>query len=189
MFGLDARIALVIFGALSVISGAALYSAIKESRVVSILATISEVEKAIEQYILDTGEDLPLYSLTTTSTAELVVSSNVSWQGPYLSYSPITTSTATEQTQLYHSEYERIVIDRAPLRDFSSSVSVGSCDDVANADYTCFYWAFLGSVDLATVKKIDLKVDGVESNTQGSIRYDGLEPSKMYKKLFPVIKQ
>ena len=32
MFGLDARIALAIFGALSVISGAALYSAIKESK-------------------------------------------------------------------------------------------------------------------------------------------------------------
>ncbi len=37
MFGLDARIALAIFGALSVISGAALYSAIKESRITSLL--------------------------------------------------------------------------------------------------------------------------------------------------------
>ncbi len=32
MFGLDARIALVIFGALSVISGAALYSAIQQAK-------------------------------------------------------------------------------------------------------------------------------------------------------------
>ena len=32
MFGLDARIALAIFGALSVISGAALYSAIQQLR-------------------------------------------------------------------------------------------------------------------------------------------------------------
>ena len=33
MFGLDARIALAIFGALSVISGAALYSTIQEADV------------------------------------------------------------------------------------------------------------------------------------------------------------
>jgi len=32
MFGLDSRIALAIFGALSVISGAALYSAIQEAK-------------------------------------------------------------------------------------------------------------------------------------------------------------
>tara|TARA_Y100001960_G_C14595815_1_gene788039 strand:- start:886 stop:1026 length:141 start_codon:yes stop_codon:yes gene_type:complete len=33
MFGIDARIALAIFGALSAISGAALYSAIQQSKV------------------------------------------------------------------------------------------------------------------------------------------------------------
>lgn len=41
MFGLDARIALAIFGALSVISGAALYSAIQESSTVKITTIFS----------------------------------------------------------------------------------------------------------------------------------------------------
>ena len=39
MFGLDARISLAIFGALSVISGAALYSAIQDSKSVSQVAS------------------------------------------------------------------------------------------------------------------------------------------------------
>ncbi len=40
MFGLDARIALAIFGALSVISGAALYSAIKQAKVTQVNQTL-----------------------------------------------------------------------------------------------------------------------------------------------------
>ena len=46
MFGLNARIALAIFGALSVISGAALYSAIQQSKAISVLTTAKEIGKA-----------------------------------------------------------------------------------------------------------------------------------------------
>ena len=46
IFGLDARIALTIFGALSVISGAALYSAIQESKVVALYTEFQEIGKA-----------------------------------------------------------------------------------------------------------------------------------------------
>ncbi|HAG52411.1 MAG TPA: hypothetical protein DCL21_01340 [Alphaproteobacteria bacterium] len=84
MFGLDARIALAIFGALSVISGAALYSAIQQSRVVSAVTTLEEVGKAIESYMLDVGSDLPLSSSNYDLEA-LLVSSAAGWKGPYLS--------------------------------------------------------------------------------------------------------
>jgi type II secretory pathway pseudopilin PulG len=90
MFGLDARIALAIFGALSVISGAALYSAIQESKVTQQLAQIKEIEKAIEQYILDTGSMVPFSA--TVPTADLSIAALVEkptgvtgWNGPYLS--------------------------------------------------------------------------------------------------------
>tara|TARA_Y100000590_G_scaffold312511_1_gene353198 strand:- start:819 stop:1040 length:222 start_codon:yes stop_codon:yes gene_type:complete len=58
MFGLDARIALAIFGALSVISGAALYSAIQEARVTQLITSLNEIGKAYEAYILDTGAEI-----------------------------------------------------------------------------------------------------------------------------------
>ena len=90
MFGLDARIALAIFGALSVISGAALYSAIQESKVTQQLAQIKEIEKAIEQYILDTGSMVPFSA--TVPIADLSIAALVEkpagvtgWNGPYLS--------------------------------------------------------------------------------------------------------
>ena len=46
MFGLDARIALAIFGALSVISGAALYSAIQDAQATAMIVRLNEVGKA-----------------------------------------------------------------------------------------------------------------------------------------------
>jgi hypothetical protein len=91
MFGLDARIALAIFGALSVISGAALYSAIQDSKVTAIITEVNEVVKAWEQYMLDTGHDLPLDSSDASNrqrvSAELISSADTNWKGPYLSRS------------------------------------------------------------------------------------------------------
>ncbi len=84
MFGLDARIALAIFGALSVISGAALYSAIEQAKLVSIHTEIRELEKAIEAYMLDVGTDLP-QNLSNYDLEELVVSTATGWNGPYVS--------------------------------------------------------------------------------------------------------
>lgn len=89
MFGLDARIALAIFGALSVISGAALYSAIQSANITQRIAQVKEVKKAIEQYILDTGSMIPFS--TTTSASDLSAyalvekpSGVTGWKGPYL---------------------------------------------------------------------------------------------------------
>ena len=86
MFGLDARIALAIFGALSVISGAALYSAIQESKVVALYTEFQEIGKAYEQYYLDVGDDIAEH------TADIYIKfvdlvndpSVIGWNGPYI---------------------------------------------------------------------------------------------------------
>ena len=65
MFGLDVRIALAIFGALSVISGAALYSAIQDAEATAVLTELEEIGKAWEAYYLDTGETLSFANNTT----------------------------------------------------------------------------------------------------------------------------
>jgi Tfp pilus assembly protein PilE len=85
MFGLDARIALAIFGALSVISGAALYSAIQQAKTESYRQTLEELVKASEQYYLDTGSYLS--SLNVAPMQNLVYNreSLKNWKGPYIS--------------------------------------------------------------------------------------------------------
>lgn len=106
MFGLDARIALTIFGALSVISGAALYSAIQQSKVTAHLATLKEIEKAVEQYYLDTGV-LPPVS-TTSSTLDLSFyalvekpSDVTGWNGPYISMTKLGSGDALNYKESY----------------------------------------------------------------------------------------
>lgn len=87
MFGLDARIALAIFGALSVISGAALYSAIKNAQTERYWQEFREIIKATEQYYLDNGKPLPQYAGQSVYFSDLVQNrENLStWKGPYIS--------------------------------------------------------------------------------------------------------
>ncbi len=85
MFGLDARIALAIFGALSVISGAALYSAIESSRLEQARQRMIEMSKAVEAFYLDTGQTLSMYNTVAINIAELVEDPSINgWNGPYI---------------------------------------------------------------------------------------------------------
>ena len=110
MFGLDARIALAIFGALSVISGAAWYSAIQQSKVIAIVSDLNEIGKAYEAYILDTGANPSDNSVHSGhfDIADLVVDPSVSgWSGPYLSYSIATDKPVTAENEAFlnHNTY------------------------------------------------------------------------------------
>jgi type II secretory pathway pseudopilin PulG len=86
MFGLDARIALSIFGALSVISGAALYSAIQAAKAESYHQYFVETTKASEQYYLDNGKPLPQRNSQTLYTGDLITNREglSTWKGPYM---------------------------------------------------------------------------------------------------------
>jgi len=89
MFGLDARIALAIFGALSVISGAALYSAVQEAKTIHRVASVSEAIKAFEAYYLDTGEIIKEGKKGSgfLNIISLIEDSGVAgWKGPYLPF-------------------------------------------------------------------------------------------------------
>lgn len=99
MFGLDARIALAIFGALSVISGAALYSAIKDAREQRIITSVIELGKGVESYYLDTGV-MPDISTTNTTVLDIVQliknTDNIKgWKGPYISEEILTEDSST----------------------------------------------------------------------------------------------
>jgi type II secretory pathway pseudopilin PulG len=87
MFGLDARIALAIFGALSVISGAALYNAVQQTKVTVNIHNINEIVKAMEAYMLDTGSHLQVEGPNTLEPRSLFENYHnlPGWKGPYLS--------------------------------------------------------------------------------------------------------
>jgi hypothetical protein len=163
MFGLDARIALAIFGALSVISGAALYSAIQDSKTVKLLSNITEIEKAITAYILDTGSDLPYSSMYGTAGwdsvlagAELMESTATGWKGPYLSYEII-----TGNYHLNYPDYGIFAVVRHAKDGVLAACTAASCQYVISMQLP----------EESIKKSLDLKVDSVDDKDNGKVKY------------------
>ena len=86
MFGLDARIALAIFGLVGLAAAANIGIALKESNTGLIIYELSQIKKALESYEIDTDSELPFVSGSIFNVGELVNSSVTGWQGPYLLY-------------------------------------------------------------------------------------------------------
>jgi hypothetical protein len=160
MFGLDARIALAIFGALSVISGAALYSAIQESRVVALITELNEVSKAVEQYVLDTGIEPALSADDNLRMHELITSSEEGWQGPYLSYEP------SNLHNLDHPIYNHWGIIKG--KKFGYSDGDVSNNEACDANI-CDIYVYVNGVPFDLAKAVDERVDGALSIDSGRV--------------------
>ena len=171
MFGLDARIALAIFGALSVISGAALYSAIQQSKVVAIVTELSELGKAWESFYLDTGVNLSqeetdnsLDNFYMLDTSELVDGSSINgWKGPYLAYE-------ANDFYLYHPQYKNIhmglLTDENTWGD-DKEWKDGKC----TAGKSCFVWSYFNGISSSSIiAGIDQYVDGGDGLKSGNFR-------------------
>jgi hypothetical protein len=171
MFGLDARIALAIFGALSVISGAALYSAIQQSRIVSYVTELNELAKGVESYLLDVGADFPKRTGLNymAESEELLTSGATGWKGPYFTSIYNTTSKGFVSNQPdENSIYVVDIVDDA--KALGGAVHSGASGCLAGAD-SCHYWIRVIRVELATAQAIDEYVDGTDDSEAGKVRY------------------
>ena len=167
MFGLDARIALAIFGALSVISGAALYSAIQESRITSLLTEYNEVGKAWESFYLDTGVQLgkvPGYH-NRFYTGQLVTDEGIDgWKGPYIGFEDKNVTFRP----LIHERYYTILALYAKSIDwdfFADPLNACSATD-------CYLWILIDGLTLDLVEGLDKKIDNSDGADKGKLRYD-----------------
>lgn len=170
MFGLDARIALAIFGALSVISGAALYSAIENSKVIAIVSELNELAKAYDAYYLDTATELEVsVGDVYMEVGELISSVKAGWSGPYVSYE------LDSAVWFKHNSYAALMIEE--LKD-------GTWTGVDNAAWTnancvsgsiagaCFVWMVVAFEvrNAKMIEKIDKYIDGSVDGTTGRVR-------------------
>jgi len=163
MFGLDARIALAIFGALSVISGAALYSAIQNSKVTVVVADLTELAKAVEAYVLDTGSDVLVHAGDQAKIILLVdnTESIANWNGPYISgYS----ANAGTPNALPSSKYTGV-----HLLNFRYH-NAGSTRAQCSAGNICYAWIHITGIPTGLVKDIDTYFDGSYDLTSGRLQ-------------------
>ncbi len=183
MFGLDARIALAIFGALSVISGAALYSAIQQSKVVRVLVDINEYEKAVEQFMLDTGEDLSVYNTNNMVSNDLIEDPGLTgWNGPYLPYE-------LDSGSAVHKVWLKYTIDGARIGSRKLESDLGTSSYIVCSTSPCYYWVQVPSVDNSLVRAFDVYVDGVEDPDNGKVRYLATNGNSIYYKGPLMLKQ
>tara|TARA_Y100001960_G_scaffold322213_1_gene398283 strand:+ start:498 stop:1100 length:603 start_codon:yes stop_codon:yes gene_type:complete len=170
MFGLDARIALAIFGALSVISGAALYSAIQQSKVVALLTDFQEIGKAYDAYYLDTGVESPvLLASVYLNIKELVDSSVANWSGPYLSYSD------RDNTSLTHTTYGDIRLAEALDGTWTDNTVAASWNttiecSAGSVGGSCGVWVMIKDIPDEIYRALDIYVDGSAGDQTGNVR-------------------
>jgi len=170
MFGLDARIALAIFGALSVISGAALYSAIQEAKVTSLITEINEVGKAYNAYRLDVGSNVGTLGGVSDPNDEmvrfkdLIDSSAIGWKGPYLSYQE---DSVNGIGYLKKEGYNTFGLRRYGLSD---SGPLKSKNELCTAGNICAVWILFMPVDLTIVNAVEAKIDGTVDFGKGNVR-------------------
>ena len=179
MFGLDARIALAIFGALSVISGAALYSAIQDAKVTATVTELDEFAKAYQSYVLDTGLELEFRANPTVSdialkTVELIESTKSGWKGPYLPFSTDDMNPLNIEHTIMSEKHGNIFFIRS-LADnsFGSHTNnAGSQSTCVGNSTKCSIWVGFSDVySEAIAKAIDIKVDGSDSPDSGKLRF------------------
>lgn len=157
MFGLDARIALAIFGGLSVVTGAALFGVSKTTRVTALATEFDNISKAYTSMILDTatnpGGDIEFDDMLTNGDNAAF------WNGPYL--------TRTDNQGPGGSSY---ALQDGQTTDGQATPPACAGGD-SDTSQTCFIWLAVTGVDESLYPAIDLAVDGVEDADSGNIRY------------------
>ena len=170
MFGLDARIALAIFAALSVITGAVLHSALQEAKVISLITEMQEIGKAWEQYYLDTGVDLSRNNTDPNEDHYYIFNSKylvekptgvVNWKGPYLNY-------PSKSYYLRHPLYDSAHVMNLTTDDGWSVWFNGKC----TTGKACAIYISLNSIpNITLAKKVDVKIDNSDGADQGKFRW------------------
>tara|TARA_Y100001960_G_C14736197_1_gene860433 strand:+ start:1114 stop:1713 length:600 start_codon:yes stop_codon:yes gene_type:complete len=171
MFGLDARIALAIFGALSVISGAALYSAIQQSKATTVLVTLQELNKSSEAYLLDTGTNMPLVASENLNMHSLTTDNSVAgWNGPYTSLVANSSTALKYQDILIYAKIRKLSTWTTAANAFPDSCVVNNSD--------CGEWFFLYSSAAAgksyiktMFNALDQMVDSGDGADAGNVRF------------------
>ena len=155
MFGLDARVALAIFGGLSVIAGAAVFGTISETRVTSLITEFDNISKGYINYVFDTGVDTTTFGDMLSDPGAPVVN----WSGPYL--------TMANNDQVVYGTYSYgMGLDSAGT---TPSSTAASC--VAGA--VCYVWLQLDEIPESIAELVDQQIDGgnTPSPTTGNFRY------------------
>lgn len=150
MFGLDARIALAIFGVLSVVAGVAAINVFSQAGTTALIAELKNLKQAYTEFHLATGEH-------TLRFLDLINNDNnyPGWQGPYID------GMLTDKSRTYG------IYSLAEGRQDVPGVPPVEC----NAGI-CATWIKLTEVKDAIAREAKKALDGEDNTTAGVFRIE-----------------
>tara|TARA_Y100001960_G_scaffold142799_1_gene151206 strand:+ start:364 stop:966 length:603 start_codon:yes stop_codon:yes gene_type:complete len=187
MFGLDARIALAIFGALSVISGAALYSAIDDAKKTAFITQLEGFAKAYTAYYLDVGHHVPVYdTVPDFLVGNRIVEnldSDANWKGPYWpdGYGENHDNTDVLGRVGFRGDHSASFVQAADTAwgDYAGSSNIGDCTAT-----NCHVWVYVEvrNKDVNFAKDINNRIENDDSASTGKVRvrYFGTNSYNLY---------
>lgn len=176
MFGLDARIALAIFGALSVISGAALFSAIQAAQTERYWQEFQEIIKASEAYYLDNGEMLEQYGSGNLHLHMQDLIENRenlrSWRGPYIAGDKYSTYFIRNSLTRSFGNNDYLYIYLFESSEWTSIYDVCIIDSIDCSEWISFRISSTEGIKKAKnlFTQLDKKIDNNDGVKSGNVR-------------------
>lgn len=151
IFGLDARIALAIFGVLSIVAGVSSLSVLSTASVTALVTELNNMKKAYQEFHLSTGEH-------TTRFMDLIDNKSgvIGWSGPYVD---LLSNNNRTYGSYYFAEGRQDVNGVPPV-------------DCAGGGGICATWLKLTGVKDSVAQKLDEQLDTESSPNSGTLRID-----------------
>jgi hypothetical protein len=151
MFGLDARIALAIFGLLSVVAGVAAINVLGSAGVTALTTELSNMKKAYQEFHLATGDHTTRFMDLIDNTSDIV-----GWNGPYVDL----LSDKSRQYGVYSMVEGRQDVPGVPPVECSGGGGI------------CAIWLKLTKVKDSVAQKLDEALDSDSSPNAGVLRVE-----------------
>lgn len=163
MFGLDARVALITFSALAIITGSVIYKVAGQTRVGAAAAELDNISKAFGDYIMDVGAP-------PARIEELISSSAEGWNGPYVPYTDNLPALGEIEPQNFRGT-------RFYIQYYADDTAYAG-DQAACVDGNCWGWIFMSEDGAHTsrlanekwAEDMDIAIDGELDFYNGSFR-------------------
>ncbi|MDD9912009.1 MAG: hypothetical protein OXR68_07560 [Alphaproteobacteria bacterium] len=150
MFGLDARIALAIFGVLSVVGGYSATTMFREAQITQLATELTNLKKAYQEFHLSTGDH-------TTRFMDLIKNDYdiIGWQGPY-------TDLLSDKSRIYDGVYSFM----------EGRQDVAGVPPVECTGGICSIWLKLTGVKDSVAADLDKRMDAEPSPNGGVLRIE-----------------
>ncbi|HAG53418.1 MAG TPA: hypothetical protein DCL21_06500, partial [Alphaproteobacteria bacterium] len=174
----------------SVISGAALYSAIQDAKVTAMISDMNEVGKAYDAYYLDVGSELAIVDSGVYIDIQKIVDDNSSnWKGPYSSLP----KHSSISYGLDHPLYQAVYIGEMLNGSWTDNGAIATWATTTRCDTgtvggSCDFWVVFQDVPMSIYEALDKKVDGSVDGQNGNVRlvsWSGIASHHVYLKYRP----